>query len=63
MQIANFLYLPSSLCLSFYVTSNVEYDRPEIHVLRTVDSNAKEVWAQNNDQETGDSTFPSVTCR
>ena len=35
--------MPFSLCLSFYVTSNVEFDRPEIHVLRTVDSNAQEL--------------------
>lgn len=57
VQIAIFLYMPFSLYLSFYVTSNVEDDRPKIRVLRTVDSNAKEIRAQNNYQEMGDSCF------
>lgn len=60
MQIAIFLYMPFFLYLSFYVTSNVKYDRPKILVLRTVDSNAKEISAQNNYQEMGDSIFAIV---
>lgn len=51
------------LYLSFYVTSNVEYDGPKIHVLRTLNSNARKVRAQDNGQEIGDSVFPSVTYR
>lgn len=63
MKIAIFLYMPFSLYWSFYVTCNVENDRPKIHTLRTLDANAKNVWDLNNDQEIEDSIVPSVPYR